>query len=42
MDDVIYEEHDLDTIQPLEDLSPPPAPVEIEPVIIRGTGNLTM
>lgn len=42
MDEIIYEEHEIDTIQPFED-NPQPFPVVTpEPVIVRGTGNLTM
>ena len=43
MDEMIYEEHEIDSIQPFdENASAPLPPIAPEPVIIRGTGNLTM
>ncbi|XP_055327461.1 cysteine-rich hydrophobic domain-containing protein 2-like isoform X2 [Paramacrobiotus metropolitanus] len=44
MDDMIYEEHEIDAIQPVEE-SPrdnPPLHIAPEPIVVRGTGNLTI
>jgi hypothetical protein len=42
MDDMIYEEHEIDAIQPFEEATQPLPQISPEPVVVRGTGNLTI